>query len=112
MSIRVELADLPAQIERFGPRALLVTAGADGPPHVASVLVAVDTNGDLGMGAGRSARTNVAARPALTLVWTRDSEPDYGLVVDATALDAAAEPFLAQPISAVLHRLAVLPGGP
>jgi hypothetical protein len=109
VSIPVELADLPAQVARFGSRALLVTNAIDGPPHVASVVVTLEAR-ELSMRAGRSTRANVTANPAVTIVWTVGSEPDHCLVVDGTALDASADTLIVRPTSAVLHRL-VTPEG-
>jgi hypothetical protein len=109
VSIPVELAELPAQIARFGPRALLVTNAVDGPPHVASVVVTVEPR-DLSMRAGRNTRANAATNSAVTIVWIAASEPDYALVVDGTALESPADTLIVRPKSAVLHRLATLEG--
>ena len=104
MSIPVDLASLRTEIERIGAGALLITAGADGPPHVASVLVTCEGE-HLAMGAGRKTRANAAVRPAVTLVWP-DADDGHCLIVDGTALEMIAEPFVVQPVSAVLHRIA------
>jgi hypothetical protein len=109
VSIPVELADLPAQVARFGSRALLVTNSIDGPPHVASVVVTLEQR-DLSMRAGTKTRANVNANPAVTIVWTAGSEADHCLVVDGTALGASAETLIVSPTSAVLHRLAISEG--
>ena len=107
MSIPVELTDLPAEIARIGPSALLVTAAADGPPHVASVVVRVDGE-RLAMGAGRKTRANAARQRAVTLVWPRAVDPDYCLIVDGAA-EGDGEPFVVRPTAAVLHRLSTAP---
>lgn len=108
MSVPVNLDELGGRIQRFGRRALLVTTSADGPPHVSSVLVAV--NGDkLVMGAGRKTRANVAEHPAVALVWTATDEEEFCLIVDGTAQEDA-DGLAVSPTSAILHRLAVVSG--
>ena len=103
MSIPVELAEVPAQVSRLGPGALLVTNSAEGPPHVASVLVASD--GELlTMGAGRKTRANIATNPAMTLVWPA-VDGEHCLIVDGTAEEDRHDSVLMRPTSAILHRL-------
>lgn len=104
MSIRVDLATLPAEIARFGASALLATASAGGPPHVSSVCVTV-AGTDLEMRVGRTTVANVVARPAVTLVWP-SIDGEYCLIVDAETREATPERFVVRPTSAVLHRLA------
>jgi hypothetical protein len=106
VSVPVELDALDLQIDRFGPRALLVTTAADGPPHVSSVLV-TRAGAALGMNPGRKTRANVAERPAVTLVWTAAGEDEFCLIVDGMARVDASEALLVAPTSAILHRLAV-----
>lgn len=105
MSIPVDLASLSKDIERVGAGALLITAPADGPPHVASVLVTCEGE-DLLMGAGRRTHANAKERPAVTLVWPTAAEAGYCLIVDGTASDGGEETFVVHPTSAVMHRLA------
>ncbi len=104
MSIAVELADLPDAIARRGPGAFLVTIG-EGGPHVVSVSVAM-VGGHLDMGAGRRTARNVAARPAVTLLWPHGVDhPDDSLLVDGTASLADDDDRLTvTPSSAILHR--------
>jgi hypothetical protein len=110
VSVVVDLATLPAQIERFGPRALLVTTSAGGPPHVASVVVRVA--GDrLEMGAGRKTRANATERPEVVVVWIAPDENEHCLVLDGRAEETAAGELAVTPTSAVLHRLAGAPPG-
>jgi len=108
VSIAVDLAELHAQISRFGSSALLVTSSTDGPPHVSSVVVTSEGT-DLAMRAGRQTRANAADRPAVTLVWAGSSDDDYCLIVDATASETPAETLFVRPTSAVLHRRAKAP---
>jgi hypothetical protein len=104
VSLRVDLAALPAEIARFGAGALLATAPAAGPPHVSSVWVTV-AGADLAMRVGRTTLANVVARPTVTLAWP-SIDGEYCLVVDADTLEATPERFVVRPTSAVLHRLA------
>ncbi len=108
MSVGVDLAELGVQIERFGTRVFLVTSAVDGPPRVASVLVALKGD-DLVMHAGRRTLANVEARPAVSLVWSSPHEHEHCLIVDGTAQRAAGEHLVVSPTSAVLHRLAGAP---
>jgi hypothetical protein len=108
MSIPVALADLPEVVTRFRPAALLVTTASDGPPHLASVVVAFE-HGTLTMRAGWTTRANAEARPDVALVWPGATDDEYCLIVDGIAIDASAEPFAVRATSAVLHRLATEP---
>jgi hypothetical protein len=110
VSIPVDLADLPARISQLGAGALLVTNSPDGPPHVASVVVAYES-GNITVGAGRRTRANAVANPAMTLVWPA-VDGEHCLIVDGRALDATREPLLMVPTAAVLHRLAKAPTEP
>jgi hypothetical protein len=108
VSIPVDLTALQDQIARFGPSALLVTTSGNGPPHIASVLVAFERGG-LTMGVGRRTRANIAARPAVSLVWSEGAGSDYCLIVDGAAQETPtteSEQLVVRPTSAVLHRLA------
>ena len=105
MSIPVALADLPEVVARFRSSALLVTTASDGPPHLASVAVTFEHD-TLTMRAGRTTRANAEARPDVALVWSGSIDDEYCLIVDATAIDATAEPLAVRATSAVLHRLA------
>jgi hypothetical protein len=104
VSIPVELNELPAQISQLGSRALLVTSSSDGPPHVSSVIVTFE-NDNLAMRVGRKTRVNLTANRAATLVWP-EVDGEHCLIVDGIAPEAAADPLLVRPTSAILHRLA------
>lgn len=106
MSVAVDLTGLSDRIAEFGPAAFLVTVGDDGP-HVVSVAVS-PADGVLLAAAGRSTRANVAARPAVTLLWPAGPGAAYSLLVDGTATVVAGdEPTVAiAPTSGVLHRVA------
>ena len=107
----MDLAGLEDRIAEFGPAAYLVTVGDDGRPHVVSVAVTVAPGPSpvLSATAGRSTRANLAARPALTLLWPAASGGAYSLLVDGvaqTGADADGRPIVVAPASAVLHRVA------
>jgi hypothetical protein len=111
VSVVVDLAELAVHIERFGPRAFLMTSASEDPPHVASVLVTMKGD-DLVMRAGRRTLANAEARPAVTLVWSSPNEHEHCLIVDGTAQRATDEHLVVSPSSAVLHRLAGVPSEP
>jgi hypothetical protein len=131
VSVSVDLQALRNRVGDFGSRAFLVTVGDDGRPHVVSVHV--DTDGELlVVAAGRRTSANVAARPAVTLLWpaptsvgvmfdatdtgcdrTPDSADfvaldDYGLIVDGAGelVDSDPPAVAIRPTAAILHRLA------
>lgn len=104
----VEFADVVNRIEQFGSLATLVTVGESGAPHVGTVLVTVD--GDrLAVEVGPTTRSNVLARPDVSLAWLGDH--DYQLIVDGVA-SADAEvgdslcPLTIEVTKAILHRRA------
>ncbi len=63
----------------------------------------------LAMGAGRTTRANVSARPAVVVVWIAPDENEHCLIVDGQAGESPAGEFIVTPTSAVLHRLAGAP---
>lgn len=118
MTMRIELDALAAVIAERGPVAYLVTIGAD-RPHVVSVAVTVvdgDGDGDGGVrlrvGAGRTTPRNVAARPAVTLLWPLTAEfADHSLLVDGTAtVDPDGTTLTIAATGAILHT--ATPSGP
>ncbi len=102
MSIRVALHELAAEIERRGPGYLLSAAADGGRPHVMHLRFDVTpTSADQGpvlrAPVGRSARANVVARPAVTVLFpplppsstSGEAGADrdgYSLIVDAVAV--------------------------
>lgn len=104
MSMRVELADLPAEIEARGPAAFLGTNGPD-RPHLASVTV-TQVGDQLEVGAGRNTTRNVGDKPGVMLLWPHDAtHPDQSLIVDGTAtLHPDGERLTITVESAILHR--------
>ncbi|MEM7337456.1 MAG: pyridoxamine 5'-phosphate oxidase family protein [Actinomycetota bacterium] len=107
MSIEVALDELVAEVTRRGPGYLLTTV-ADGRPHV--MHVSFDTEGvSLSCDVGRSARRNIEAQPAVTLLWPAAEPGGYSLIVDGSATVASAEGtaggrVTVDPSHAVLHR--------
>jgi hypothetical protein len=111
MTQKLELSGLPDRIHEYGRSAFLVTVGDSGTPHVVSV--AVDWDGaTLTLQAGRTSLSNIASRPAVTLLWPGGVDADYGLLVDGTAsaMDGSDGPLTITPTSAILHRLAEATG--
>lgn len=104
MSIPVDLATIPEQLERFATAYLLTTSGE----KVKAVAAApVLEEGRLRVsGPGRGSLANAAAHPDVTLMWppTGHTEPaGFTLLVDGTAaIDG--EDVLVTPSWAVLHR--------
>jgi hypothetical protein len=110
MSVEVGLGDLRAELARHGPVAFLVTVGEDGGPHVVSVLVDEEA-GALTAPAGRTTAKNVAARPAVSLLWPGPPGDGYCLIVDGPARLVRADgdgeaSVIVEPVRAVRHRLA------
>jgi hypothetical protein len=112
VSIPVDIHALRAELAKFGSGPLLITTAPEGPPHVTSVIVALEGD-ELVMGAGRKTLRNAAQRPAVALVWAPQDGGDYCLIVDGLAREGSEGTLVLQPTSAVLHRVASAPeGGP
>jgi hypothetical protein len=108
MSVPVSPEALRATAAEFGERAYLVTVNDQATPHVASVVVAM-VGDALVCGAGKSTRANVGVHPTATLVWAPTNGGAYSLIVDGEAT-ASDDGVTIAPTSAVLHRLAGMPG--
>ncbi len=105
MSIPVALADLAATMVRFGTAPYLITVGADGAPHAASVSVSW-SDGKLVAGAGRHTAANVRVNNAVALLWPPPEPGDYTLIVDGPGEMQEMGPHLAvvvEPRTAILH---------
>ncbi len=107
MSIKVTMQELAETLTRFR-FAYLLTIGDDARPHVVAVSARL-LNGTLRVtDLGRRTRTNVAARPPVTLVWPPADPNDYSLIVDGLGSVRDDELDIA-PTWAVLHRPAPPP---
>lgn len=107
VSIPVELAKLAEQIEKFGDIAYLVTVEFGGSPHVVSVRVRWDDDGNLVVGAGVRTSANVEPHPSVTLLWPATPGGDYALIVDGRAecvTDVRETSIRIIPATAVVHR--------
>ncbi len=111
MTQKLELSGLPDRIQEYGRSAFLITVGDSGTPHVVSVTVDWD-GATLTAAAGRTSRSNVAARPTVTVLWPGGVDAEYGLLVDGTAsaMDGPDGPLTITPTSGILHRLAEAEG--
>lgn len=109
VSIPVEIGNLLAALKGFGSGYLLTTT--EGRVKV----VMVDPSGaDSGLrinSPGRGTMVNLAANPAVTLVFPPLERRGYTLLVDGTAL-ADGDDVVVTPTSAVLHRPATHADGP
>lgn len=101
MSLPVAIADLVAALERFGSGYLLTTA--DGRVKVVAVDPASEGPGLRVAAPGRGTLKNLAANPAVTLVFPPLETPGYTLLVDGTGTPDG-DDVVVTPTSAVLHR--------
>ncbi len=101
MSVAVTLAELPAQIERFGCNPYLVTVGANAQPRATSVRV--EWQGRVLMtGAGRRTAENIRENDVIVLLWPAPVPGEHALIVDGWA-EVHGGAVLIQPAKAVLH---------
>lgn len=103
MSVPVSLHDLREQAGRFGPVVFLLTTSPDGRPHAVTVDLRWTDGGRLAMGAGRRTVANVAARPAVSLLWPPVEPGGYTLIVDGEAAGSD-DGVTVTPTKGVLHR--------
>jgi hypothetical protein len=106
VSVSVALDELARRVEEFGAYPFLVTAGAEGRPHVTSITARFDGAQFL-FGAGKTSLANIQAGRSLTLLWSAVGGP-YCLIVDGTGR-ISGEDVTLTPTRAVLHRLADAP---
>ena len=102
MSIEVTLQQLAETLRRYR-FAYLLTIGDDARPHVVAVPTTLVKGTLFVTDLGRRTRTNVAARPPVTLVWPPADPGDYSLIVDGVGSMRGDELAVA-PTRAVLHR--------
>ncbi|RHW27538.1 pyridoxamine 5'-phosphate oxidase [Nocardioides immobilis] len=109
MSIPVEIGDITAALERFGSGYLLTTT--DGRVKVVTVDPDATGTGLRVSAPGRGTLGNLAANPAVTLVFPPLEQHGYSLLVDGTGV-ADGDDVVVTPTSAVLHRPAAHADGP
>ncbi len=85
MSIVVALDDLADEVATRGPGYLLTTGSIR--PHVMHLRFSIDGS-TLRAPIGRSASANIAAHPAVTVVWPPTEDGGYSLIVDGDATTA------------------------
>ena len=107
MSIRVEMADLPAEIVKRGP-GFLLSSIMDSRPHAAHLrfeVAAAEGQVQMRAAAGNTARANCRMRPAVTVLFPAPEEGEYSLIVDGEArVDTEDEHVIITVVGAVLHR--------
>jgi hypothetical protein len=110
VSVPVGLDELRQQVVACGPDAFLLTVSEGTSPHAVSAAVTWDGD-QLVVGAGKTTCRNVAAAPAVTLLWPASGQ-DYSLIVDGTG-EVAGDTVRITPTRAILHRsvLAADPDG-
>lgn len=101
----VDLAALGEQLDRFPGPPYLVTTGPSGPAHLVSVAARFEEGLFLAP-AGRTTTANVAAQPAVTLLWAPEPGGPYSLIVDGEAEVTTDGSVAVVPTRAVLHRVA------
>jgi len=106
MSVPVTLAELPAQIERFGDTPYLLTVSPDAQPRATSVRV--EWQGRVLMtGAGNHTSANIRQNDVVVLLWPAPVPGEHALLVDGQGAveddpDSGLVIFI-QPAKAVLH---------
>jgi hypothetical protein len=110
MSIPVEVGDLGAALRDFGAGYLLTTAG-DGAVKAVTVEPSVADGVLLVPSPGRGSVANVAANPAVTLLFPPLEQRGYTLLVDGTG-EADGDDVRVTPSTAVLHRPSAHADGP
>jgi hypothetical protein len=110
MSIPVDIATLATALADFGPGYLL-TAGANGRVKAVTVEPSVVEGVLVVGGAGRGSSANIAANPAVTLLFPPPEPRGFTLLVDGNA-ELDGESARITPTSAVLHRPAAHADGP
>ncbi len=114
MSIRVEMADLPAEILKRGS-GFLLSSIMDSRPHAAHLrfeVAAADGQVQLRASAGRTARANCQMRPSVTVLFPAvvgvdddgSEAGDHSLIVDGEALVTEDEHVIVSVVGAILHR--------
>ncbi|MCU1400396.1 MAG: hypothetical protein JWN62_3505 [Acidimicrobiales bacterium] len=106
MSIAVDLAALPAAIAEQIGWCYLLTVSDDNQARVLAVAPHVSDDGTLTFEVGKGTAGNVAARPAITVVYPPAAATAMSLIVDGTATVEGSSVTMV-PTWAVMHRSAV-----
>lgn len=109
VSLPVEIADLTSALQRFGSGYLLTST--EGRVKVVTVDPSAGPAGLRITAPGRGTLANLAANPAVTLVFPPPEKHGYTLLVDGTGA-ADGDDAMVTPTSAVLHRPAAHADGP
>lgn len=102
MSTPVDLSELAATIAGYGFAYLLTSAG-DRAPHAVAVTPALSAGVLSVEGLGHRTVDNIAAHPAVCLLWPPVAADGYSLIVDCQGTLEGNEVRLV-PARAVLHR--------
>ncbi|MCO5310438.1 MAG: hypothetical protein M9891_14370 [Austwickia sp.] len=112
MTIPVPLGDLEQLLATAGyASALLITVPATGHAKVLTVDPVPDGRVFLVPTPSRGAAANLAANPAVTLVWPPQQRHGFTLIVDGTGV-ADDEGITVTPVHAILHRPRTHADGP
>ena len=106
MSKQVDVGALADQVATYR-YAYLMTVGDSGRVHAVAVHPTVSDGAVVVTEAGSRTLRNVAARPAISLVWPPAADGGYSLIVDGDAQQDDGILRIA-PTRAVLHRAAAL----
>jgi hypothetical protein len=110
MSIPVDVADLERTLADFGAGYLL-TVGGQGTVKVVTVEPTLADGALSVAGPGRGTLANLAANPAVTLVFPPLEQRGFTLLVDGSA-EVRGEDVRLTPTGAVLHRPGMHADGP
>ncbi|MBV8995275.1 MAG: pyridoxamine 5'-phosphate oxidase family protein [Pseudonocardiales bacterium] len=102
MSINATLPQLAETLMRYR-FAYLVTMGDDARTHVVPVHATLADDRLRVRGLGQKTQANIAAHPAVTLVWPPIDHSDYSVIVDGVG-SIRDEELAVAPTRAVLHR--------
>jgi len=100
VSIQVELDAIAQAVAHQMPLAYLLTVSDDERVHV--VAVVPDVGADIVCSPGNRARTNIASRSTVTLVWPPVDPVEKSLLVDGDAR-VDGDVVIVTPRSAILH---------
>ncbi len=102
MSVKVDLDELASHLQHYN-FAYLMTVGDDLRAHAVAVRPTLDGASVDVRGLGRRTRSNLEARPDISLVWPPFEHGGYSLIVDGRAT-LTEHGVSVEPAHAVLHR--------